>query len=181
MTSPYYPENVFKFCPRCGSAKFLAKSNKEMHCNACGFRYFLNPAAAVAVLINNASGQLLLTRRRHAPAAGMLDLPGGFVDKSETAEDAIMREIMEELNLRVDDMRFFGSFPNEYLFDGIVYFTLDIVFECTIGNFEPLRPADDVVSCEFTDPEKINLNEIGLDSVKNIILAYWAQKRNNQH
>jgi len=148
-----------------------------MHCTTCGFRYFVNPAAAVAALITDTSNRLLLTRRRNAPSEGMLDLPGGFVDKFETAEDAIIREIKEELNIRIDEISFFGSFPNEYLFGGIVYFTLDIVFECAVSNFDTLRPADDVTSCEFITPDKINLNEIGLDSVKNIILAYWNAKK----
>lgn len=177
MKTQFYPENVFKFCPRCGSARFSSANTKEIRCATCGFRHFVNPAAAVAALITDSNGRLLLTRRRNAPAAGMLDLPGGFVDKSETAEDAIVREIKEELNLRVDEIRFFGSFPNEYLFEGIVYFTLDIVFKCKVYNFETLLPADDVSSCEFFAPDKINLNEIGLDSVKNIMLAYW--KTNN--
>ena len=177
MRTQFYPENVFKFCPRCGSVRFIPASNKEMHCTSCGFRYFVNPVAAVAALITDKSGQLLLTRRRNAPATGMLDLPGGFVDKFETAEVAIIREIKEELNLHVDDFLFFVSFPNEYLFEGIVYFTLDIVFECAISNLDTLRPADDVTSCEYIAPEKINLNEIGLDSVKNIILAYWNTKK----
>lgn len=177
MQTQFYPENVFKFCPRCGRAGFIPASPKELHCTICGFRYFVNPAAAVAALITDADGQLLLTRRRNAPAAGMLDLPGGFVDKFETAEDAITREIMEELNLSVEEIRFFGSFPNEYLYDGIVYFTLDIVFKCVVHNFDLLHPADDVSSCEFIAPDKINLNEIGLDSVKNIILAYWKKKQ----
>lgn len=177
MRTQYYPENVFKFCPRCGSAKFIPASNNEMHCSTCGFRHFVNPAAAVAALITDKNGQLLLTRRRNAPAAGMLDLPGGFVDKFETAEDAIMREVNEELHLHIDDTHFFGSFPNEYLFGGVVYFTLDIVFVCTVNNLNTLLPADDVSSCEFIAPDKINLNEIGLDSVKNIILSYWKAKK----
>ena len=173
MRTQFYPEHVFKFCPRCGSEKFIPASTKEIHCNTCGFRHFVNPAAAVAALITDSAGRLLLTRRKSAPAAGMLDLPGGFVDKFETAEDALMREIKEELNLTVEEIRFFGTFPNEYLFGGIVYFTLDIVFECAVRDFDKLLPADDVITSEFIPPDKINLNEIGLDSVKNIMLAYW--------
>lgn len=177
MRTQFYPENVFKFCPRCGSSRFVPASVKEMQCTTCGFRHFVNPVAAVTALITDGTGRLLLTRRRSAPAQGMLDLPGGFVDKFETAEDAIIRELKEELNLNIEEIRFFGTFPNEYLFGEIVYFTLDIVFECIVRNFDMLIPSDDVISSEFIPPDKINLNEIGLDSVKNIILAYW--KLNN--
>jgi NAD+ diphosphatase len=172
MTGQNYPAEVFRFCPSCGTEGFKPDSAKSIRCAKCGFRYFINPAAAVAALIVNKDGQLLLTRRKHAPAEGMLDLPGGFVDTGEKAEGALAREIKEELNLTIDQFHFYGTFPNEYLFDGIVYFTLDMVFVCEVSDFSTLRPADDVVSCEFLSPEKIHPDEIGLKSVKNIIADY---------
>jgi NAD+ diphosphatase len=172
MKNQYFPDKVFRFCPRCGSEGFEPESAKSLKCTKCGFRYFINPVAAVAALIFNTGGQLLLTRRRHNPAAGMLDLPGGFIDVGETAEEALIREIKEELNVTIDSFKFYGTFPNEYLFGGIVYFTLDIVFNCQVSNLNTLGPADDVLSCEFISPAKINLDLIGLNSVKSIIQSY---------
>jgi mutator protein MutT len=177
MENHNYPETVFRFCPRCGSPEFEPDSSKSFNCKKCGFRYFINPVAAVTALIFDTEGRILLTRRRHAPAEGMLDLPGGFIDRGETAENALKREIKEELNLKVNHFNFYGTFPNEYLFEGIIYFTLDIVFICTISNLNTLKPADDVESCEFISPEKINIFDIGLTSVKNIIQQYLVSNK----
>jgi bifunctional NMN adenylyltransferase/nudix hydrolase len=54
-----------------------------------------------AVVIHNS--QVLMIRRKNAPGAGLLALPGGFVNQSETLLDAAIRELREETNLDVSD------------------------------------------------------------------------------
>ncbi|MDR1227073.1 MAG: NUDIX domain-containing protein [Prevotellaceae bacterium] len=130
---------------------------------------YTNESAATVALITNSKGELLFVRRKFDPAKGMLDLPGGFVDLGETGERAIIREVKEELNLEVDELQFCGSFPNQYLFGGIIYFTLDLTFICKVNDFTLLRAADDAEECLFIAPEKVNLDEIGLGSIKEIV------------
>jgi NAD+ diphosphatase len=179
MADSNYPFTVFRFCPRCGAHGFNPESLKSLKCPECGFRYFINPVASVTALISDRDGRLLMTRRRNDPARNMLDLPGGFIDQGEKAEEALVREIKEELDLKIDHFKYFGTFPNEYLFDGIIYFTLDILFACEVSDLSTLMPADDVISCEFISPEKINIGEIGLASVKNMIVAYLTSVNND--
>src|ERR1039457_2303418 len=88
-------------CPRCGSESIFWPSLKNIECTACGFVLFLNMAAAVAVIME-CRGKILFGIRKHEPARGMLDLPGGFVDPGETAEEAVRREVKEELNIDLD-------------------------------------------------------------------------------
>ena len=126
-------------------------------------------SAAVAALIYDTGGKLLLTYRAHEPGKGKLDLPGGFVDSGEDANTALIREIMEELNLEVTDSKYSSSYPNEYIYGGIIYFTLDLVFVCQVASFEAISPADDVNGFIFMEPKSINLEDIGLHSVKSII------------
>ena len=56
-------------------------------CENCGFEYFMNPSAANVAFIVNENDELLVERRKNEPAKGMLDLPGGFTDIGETAEE----------------------------------------------------------------------------------------------
>lgn len=169
MISEQSPIKIFRYCPKCGSQDFIPNSEKSLKCNSCGFRYFINMNAAVAAIIRNEKDEILFTVRKHSPAAGMLDLPGGFVDLGETAENALVREIEEELNLKIDKLKFAGTFTNKYVYSGIEYQTLDLVFNCSVESFENIQVADDVSGYVFRNPATVGKEEIGLDSIREII------------
>jgi ADP-ribose pyrophosphatase YjhB (NUDIX family) len=172
MIADFYPSNVFKFCPFCGAKEFVWDGVKSHTCGACRRKLYSNASAATVALIVNARGELLFVRRRSDPAKGTLDLPGGFVDVGETAEHAVAREVKEELSLEVNELQFFGSFTNRYLFGGVVYFTLDLVFTCTVRDLSPLRAADDVDACMFIAPQAVSLDQIGLESIREVVKSY---------
>ena len=163
----------FKFCPRCGASGFKAlDQGRSYRCEECQLHYFVNNSAAVACLIINASGELLLTRRAIDPNKGMLDLPGGFVDPMESAEEAVRREIREELNLELTKISYLISFPNLYPFSKVVVPTVDLAYICEVEDFSQLRPGDDVAAVEFIDPVAIQLDLLCAESMKSIIQHY---------
>lgn len=170
-----HPKTVFKYCPFCGSQRFFWDGAKAHICSDCQHKLYINEAGATVALIANENGELLLTVRKFNPVAGTLDLPGGFIDIGETAEDCVKREIKEELNLDVTDLRFFGTFPNEYQFGGLTYFTIDIVFECNVKTFSSLKAGDDAAKVCFIHPKEINLELVGLKSIKKVIAKYQSK------
>jgi ADP-ribose pyrophosphatase YjhB (NUDIX family) len=161
-----HPLKKFQYCPICGSGHFEEKNDRSKICRQCGFHYYLNAVAAVAGFIVSDNGELLLCRRAKEPHKGTFDLPGGFVDIAETAEDALKREIKEELNLDTASLRFLFSVPNEYLYSDFVVRTLDLFFMVEIKDFSALKCQDDVADAVFVPFEKINIEEIGLKSIK---------------
>ena len=169
---PTNPQKVIKYCPKCGSAYFKFKSDNSFLCAKCEFHLYVNASAAVAALIVNEKDEILLTRRACKPDIGMLDLPGGFVDVLETAEHALRREVKEELNLNVDKMEYFMSFPNEYIFGGLSVFTIDLAYICTINSFNGIHAEDDISSYEFYSPDKVPFDEIGSVSMKEMVKAF---------
>lgn len=175
MKSEYSPSHVFKYCPKCGSPGFVPDTEKSFKCRICEFGYFINMAASVAAIIRNKNNEVLFTVRKHKPAAGMLDLPGGFVDLGETAEKAIVREIKEELNLDITRMEFIGTFTNKYIYEEIEYQTLDLVFNCSVNSFEDIQVADDVSGFVFRNPATIKSEEIGLESIKEIVKYIYSK------
>lgn len=166
------PKNVIHYCPKCGGADFLYQEDNSFLCQQCSFHLYVNSAAAVAALIVSDKGELLLTRRAIEPQKGLLDLPGGFVDVMETAEQALCREIKEELNLEINDYSYFMSYPNEYVFGGISVFTIDLAFECSVKNFDNMHAKDDILDYKFYKPSEINFDEICSSSILNIIKKY---------
>jgi NAD+ diphosphatase len=169
MNSAHSPLHVFRYCPKCGSPGFTANTEKSLMCSSCGFVYFINMNAAVAAIIRNEKKEVLFTIRKHDPAIGMLDLPGGFVDPGETAEKAIAREIKEELNLKINKMEFVGTFTNKYFYEEIEYQTLDLVFNCSVESFQNILVSDDVSGYIFRDPKTVKSEEIGLESIREIV------------
>jgi len=169
MYSDTHPVNVLKFCPKCGSANFPATGNRSFKCSDCSFHYYVNSSAAVAVLLFNEKGELLFTRRAIEPHLGMLDLPGGFIDPMETAEQAAVREIQEELGIHIHSLQYFCSFPNEYIFSGFSVYTLDLAFLAKTENLHRMTAMDDISSFEFYKLQELNLDELPSISMKNII------------
>ncbi|MFO7868853.1 MAG: NUDIX domain-containing protein [Bacteroidales bacterium] len=171
MNAEYHPQNVFQYCPSCGAQNLCKHSFKSIQCASCGFLFFVNPAAAVAAVIINSADEVLLTKRAFEPAKGMYDLPGGFVDPGETAEHALKREIAEELHVDVTAYSYFASFPNEYVYNGLLYYTVDMVYFCDISSTQEMCPADDVSDVIFLPISETLISQVGLPSIKNILYA----------
>src|SRR5262245_9045281 len=148
------PKELMTFCPRCGAGGFAGEDGPSLRCGACSFRFFYNSAAAVDVILEDAHGRIVVTRRAAEPRAGTLDLPGGFVSPGESLEEAARRELREELGIEPGALEYLGSFPNRYPYGGLVYFALDVIFVSRVGELT-LRAGDDVAHAELVDPRTI--------------------------
>jgi NAD+ diphosphatase len=170
--SETHPSTVLTCCPRCGQQGFEFDNKKMFFCKACNFNFYINPAAAVTAILESTDGKIVLTKRKYEPRSGFYDLPGGFVDIMERAEDALKREVLEELGIKIDRIKFLTSFPNDYVFKGISYFTCDIAFVCPIEDLSGLKPADDVSGALIINPGDINFKMISFPSIVNILKYY---------
>ena len=177
INSESHPSKRFRFCPACGAEGFSFDGEKLFTCTSCGFSYYINPAPAVVAIIESGEGRIVITRRKLEPRAGYLDLPGGFVDIMESAEEALRREVREELGIEIESPVFIGTFPNEYVYNGLSYFTCDLGFVCTSREVERIKPADDVSEAMLVRPGDIDMGLIGFPSIKNILSLYIKQKQ----
>ncbi|MFI3264592.1 MAG: NUDIX domain-containing protein [Rikenellaceae bacterium] len=161
----------FKFCPKCGG-EFIDNNEKSKKCIECGFVFYFNPSAAVAAIIKNSAGDILISTRDREPAKGTYDLPGGFVDSYESAEHSVCREVKEECNLEVEEVKYLFSLPNIYNYSNFDVHTLDMFFECSVKDYKPLKADDDVASLEFIAVDDIDISKFGLQSVREGIERY---------
>jgi 8-oxo-dGTP diphosphatase len=91
-----------RHCPRCGSAAVEVRFPRSIHCATCGYAAFYNPKPVACAIVRDAQDRVVLARRGFEPGAGRWSMPGGFVDLGESVEDAVRRELREELALEVE-------------------------------------------------------------------------------
>ncbi|MFR9524318.1 MAG: NUDIX domain-containing protein [Rikenellaceae bacterium] len=166
----------FVYCPKCGGG-FTDNNIKSKRCSSCGFVYYFNPSAAVVAIIKNNQGEILVSTRAHEPAKGTLDLPGGFVDDSESAEQSVCREVAEECNVEVQSTQYLFSLPNIYTYSNFDVHTLDMFFECRVDSLDKLEANDDVESLQFIKIEDLDITKFGLGSIRKGLERYIASKK----
>ncbi len=167
-----HPLHQFVYCPVCGQRSFNERNEKAKRCDACGFVYYFNPSAAVACFIRNSQGELLTVRRAKDPARDTLDLPGGFVDMHESAEDAVRREVKEETGLDITTCRYLFSIPNIYPYAGFDVHTVDLFYECHIDDFSTARAADDAAGIVILPLSSLSIDNFGLPSIRQGVARY---------
>jgi ADP-ribose pyrophosphatase YjhB (NUDIX family) len=167
-----HPLSQFTFCPKCGASTFIVNNEKSKRCSSCGFVYYFNPSSAVACFIKNRQGELLCVRRAKEPAKGTLDLPGGFVDMYESAEEAARREVKEETGLELKECRYLFSIPNIYPYCGFDVHTVDMFFECLVDSFDNAQAADDAAAIIPLVANQINPEDFGLQSIQKAVSIY---------
>lgn len=169
---------VFRYCPKCGAAALRFAGPKLLRCDVCGFELYLNAAAAVAALIVDAEGRLLVVERAQEPKKGMWDLPGGFADPGESAEEALRREVAEEVGLQIKSLRYIGSYPNVYDYMGVRYPTVDLGFACEVGDASAMRPRPaEVAGAHFRRPDEIQVDRFAFDSLRRLVEDFLAQRQ----
>lgn len=162
----HHPLSQFKYCPKCGSKNFIENNFKSKKCQDCQFTYYFNSCGASVALILNSEKQLLVATRASDPAKGTFDLPGGFIDMYETAEEGVCREVKEETGLDVDKAEYLFSIPNIYVYSGFEVHTIDLFFICHVGNTKILKADDDVEKLQFIALNELKPELFGLKSIK---------------
>lgn len=171
MTAPI---ECFRCCPKCGQPVRRAATN-AIQCPACGFLYHFNPVVAVGALIVNDEGRMLWIRRAKEPAKGKLGLPGGFADVGETAEEALRREVREEVNLELGPLEFLCTCPNQYAYEDVTYPVLDLFYTARPCAAESVAALDDVESFCWLKPQEVRPEGIAFPSVK-VALDCWLRR-----
>jgi NAD+ diphosphatase len=99
-----------RFCATCGTPSEVADAGHVRICPACGTHHFPRTDPAVIMLITDDQDRALLGRQPVWPE-GRFSTLAGFVEPGESLEDAVRREVMEEVGVQVGDVRYAGSQP----------------------------------------------------------------------
>jgi NAD+ diphosphatase len=158
------------FCRRCGSS--LTEKTKGMYQCQNNHTLYINAAPTVGVFFVTNDNQLLLSVRGIEPFKGALDSFGGFVDDQETVEDALTRELQEELGLTSDQYElpiFLSTETGLYPYDGEDRSILSTFFWSRLKPGAVPIPADDVAEIEYVSLENVDLARMDNTDVRKAV------------
>jgi len=100
-----------KYCGSCGASTRIAAGGNTRKCSngECAVTLFPRVEPAIIVLVSR--GDRCLLGRAHSWPEGRYSTIAGFVEPGESLEDAVRREVIEETNIRVGNIRYHSSQP----------------------------------------------------------------------
>ncbi|MDR1079251.1 MAG: NAD(+) diphosphatase [Propionibacteriaceae bacterium] len=98
------------YCPGCGQPSQIRQAGAARWCQSCQRDLFPRTDPAVIVAVTDDRDRLLLAHNRLWEQA-RYSLVAGFVEAGETLEEAVQREIAEEVDVQVDQIRYVASQP----------------------------------------------------------------------
>lgn len=112
-----------KYCGICGGKNEFANNEFAMKCKECGYKCY--PKVCPAIIVGITKGdKILLANNKNFPE-GLHSTIAGFVDVNETLEDCVRREILEEVNIKVKNIKYFDSQPWPYPNSIMIGFTAE--------------------------------------------------------
>lgn len=135
---------------------------EKVGCEVCAFR---NPRATVTALILK-DKKVLLAKRTQEPFLGWWDLIGGYMGEREVPEEALRREIKEELSVDCGKMELVGFFPGYAEWKGKNNPILSIVYLTDLSD-QKINLNDEILELKWFSRE--DLPPVAFDSNNKII------------
>lgn len=118
---------LHQYCGKCGVKTVHSRVERAIICPECGHIYYprISPVVIIAI-VDPESDSILLTMYNKRKKPRRHSLVAGFVEIGETLEDAVRREIMEEVGLKVKNIRYCESQPWPFSSSLIAGFFADV-------------------------------------------------------
>jgi NAD+ diphosphatase len=161
-------ERTHRFCGRCGTATSPAEGERARRCPECGLLAFPRLAPAVITLVER-DGKALLARGRTF-GVPMYSCIAGFVEPGETLEEAVRREVREEVGIGLGQLRYFASQPWPFPH------SLMIGFLAEWESGEIVIDPDEIVQAGWFGPDELPRIPPKL-SIARSLIDDWLERR----
>lgn len=117
-------EQSRQYCGRCGTKTEHSKSERALFCPKCGLIEY--PKISPAVIVAISDGDKLLMAKNANSKSGSYALIAGFVEIGESFEQTVHREAMEEVGIRLKNVRYYKSQPWGFSDTVMIGFTAEL-------------------------------------------------------
>ena len=137
-----------RYCGCCGKPMVHSQKERMMECPSCGNQEY--PVLCPAVIVGITNGDKIILSKYEGRRFKRYALIAGFAEIGETIEETVHREVMEEVGLKVKNLRYYKSQP--WSFSG----TMHIAFFCDEDGYDPLTVDHEALSrAQWEDRDKI--------------------------
>lgn len=158
-----------RFCGRCAAATVHDEKERLLRCPKCGNMIF--PRISPAVIIAVTDGDRLLLSKYAGRAYTRYALLAGFVEIGETAEQTVCREVMEEVGLKVKNLRYYKSQP--WGVDG----NMLLGFFCDLDGDDTIRlDTQELSLAQWFDRDKLPAQDDGISLTREMIRVFSEGK-----
>lgn len=126
---------AFNFCPSCAAplTDRIVDREPRRACSAgCGFVHYENPTPVVAAVVEH-EGTLVLARNRAWPRT-FYGLITGFLERAESPDQCVVREVKEELDLTAATPTLIGVYPFERMNQVIIAYHVPATGAITLNE-----------------------------------------------
>lgn len=116
-------DRTHQYCGSCGGQTQMVENDRARRCPRCGLTNYPRLSPAVIVLVRR--GEQVLLSRAHQFPEGLYSVQAGFVEPGETLEEAVAREVREEVSIEIKNVAYFGSQPWPFPNSLMIAFTAD--------------------------------------------------------
>jgi len=159
-----------RYCGACGTPTEALPGERCMRCPACGQVAYPRISPAMMVLVRD--GDKVLLARHTGPRATRFSPLAGFLEPGESIEEAVHREVFEEVGLKVKNLKYFGSqswpFPH----------SLMIAFTAEYAGGEIRLQEEEIEEARWFGPDdEMPPYAKGISIAGDLIEAHWPGKR----
>jgi len=163
----WYRDN--KICGRCGVILVHSDAQRMLKCPVCGNEVY--PKVAPAVIVGVCDGDKILLTKYAGRAYKRYALIAGFTEIGETAEETVKREVMEEVGIKVKNIRYYKSQPWGTDSNLLLGFFADLD-----GSGEISLDREELSTGEWFPRDNIPVEDDGISLTRDMIEAYRSGK-----
>ncbi len=165
------------FCSNCGSDKIKLQvpqgdTYARFVCSQCNKIYYQNPRIIVGCLPISGN-KIMLCKRAIQPQYGLWNLPAGFMENGEKAEEGALRETLEETQAKVKLIKLHVIYSLPKVNQVFMHFLADI-------NDQQFGPTTESLEVRLFEKDEIPWNEIAFHSSTFALKKYFEYGKSHE-
>jgi NAD+ diphosphatase len=162
-----------RFCSVCGGRNKPIRAGYVMHCTQCGEEHFPRTDPAVIMLVARGNKLLLGQSHKFPKERNFYSTLAGFVEPGESLEDAVRREVFEEVGVRVGEVRYHSSQPWPFPASLMLGYYAEALTDEIVLETAEMRDARWFTRSDIENRKELGFNLPPHDSIARRLIDDW--------